>query len=100
MEKCFSALSFHNNKVFLTLDHYPLTLENLVPRVNDSWDSDPNETPDNIVTSAKSNWVMSTCTNFAGRYSRVDTFRRILLEDFTGGYFYWRILLLEDFTGG
>ena len=47
METCFLALSFHNNKVFLILDqcsltlvNFILTLENLDPRVNDSWDSD------------------------------------------------------------
>ena len=52
MEACFLALSFHNNKVFLTLDqcsltlvNFILTLENLGPRVNDSWDSDPSENP-------------------------------------------------------
>ena len=52
METCFLALSFHNNKVFLTLDqcsltlvNFILTLENLGPRVNDSWDSDPSENP-------------------------------------------------------
>ena len=50
METCFLALSFHNNKVFSTLDrcslthvNFILTLENLGPRVNDSWDSDPSE---------------------------------------------------------
>ena len=50
-ENCL-ALSFHKNKVFLTLDHcsltlrnFILTLENLGPRVNDSWDSDPSENP-------------------------------------------------------
>ena len=48
----FLALSFHNNEIFLTLDHCSLTLgnliltfENLGPRVNDSWDSDPSENP-------------------------------------------------------
>ena len=52
METCFLALFFHNNKVFLTLDqcsltfHFILTLENMGPRVNDSWDSDPSENPD------------------------------------------------------
>ena len=53
METCFFALSFHNNKVFLTLDQCSLTLvnliltlENLCPRVNDSLDSDPSENPD------------------------------------------------------
>ena len=53
MENCFLALSFHNNKVFLTLDHcsltlgnFTLTLENFGPRVNDSWDSDPSENPE------------------------------------------------------
>ena len=52
METCFLALSFHNNEVFLTLDQCSLTLvnfilthENLGPRVNDSWDSDPSENP-------------------------------------------------------
>ena len=52
METCFLALSFHNNKVFLTLDqcsltlvNFILTLENLGPRVNDSWDSDPSGNP-------------------------------------------------------
>ena len=52
MEICFSALSFHNTKIFLTLDHcsltlrnFILTLENLGPIVNDSWDSDPSENP-------------------------------------------------------
>ena len=47
----FLALSFHN-KIFLTLDHCSmtlgnliLTLENLGPRVNDSWDSDLSENP-------------------------------------------------------
>ena len=55
MEIFFLALSFHNNKVFLTLDqcsltvvNFILTLENLGPRVNDSWDSDPSENPDYI----------------------------------------------------
>ena len=50
METCFLALSFLNN--ILTLDQYSLTLvnfiltlENLGPRVNDSWDSDPSENP-------------------------------------------------------
>ena len=54
METCFLALSFHNNKVFLTFDqcsltlvNFILTLENLCPRVNDSLDSDPSENPDN-----------------------------------------------------
>ena len=48
----FFFLSFHNNKVFFTNDHCSLplvniilTLENLGPRVNDSWDSDPSENP-------------------------------------------------------
>ena len=48
----FFSLSFHNNKVFLTLNQCSLTvvnfistLENLGPRVNDSWDSDPSENP-------------------------------------------------------
>ena len=43
MENFILALSFHNNKVFLTLDHCSLTLENFVltlenfgPYVNDS----------------------------------------------------------------
>ena len=52
METCFLALSFHNDKVFSTLDrcsltlvNFILTLENLGPRVNDSWDSDPSEKP-------------------------------------------------------
>ena len=52
METCFLALSVHDNKVFLTLDqssltlvNFILTLENLGPRVNDSWDSDPSEDP-------------------------------------------------------
>ena len=36
METCFLALSFHNNKVSLTLVNFILTLENLSPRVNDS----------------------------------------------------------------
>ena len=52
METCFLALSFHNNKVFLTLDqcsltlvNFILTLENLDSRVNDSWYSDPSENP-------------------------------------------------------
>ena len=51
-ENCFLALSLHNNKVFLTIDHcsltlgnFILTLENLGSRVNDSWDSDPSENP-------------------------------------------------------
>ena len=42
MENCFLALSFHNNEVFLTLDHcsltlgnFILTLENFGPRVNE-----------------------------------------------------------------
>ena len=45
-------LSFHNNKVFLTLDHCSLTLgnflltfEKLGSGVDDSWDSDPCENP-------------------------------------------------------
>ena len=53
METCFLVLSFHDNKVFLTLDqcsltlvNFVLTLENLGPRVNDSWDSDLSENPD------------------------------------------------------
>ena len=53
METYFLTLSFHNNKVFLTLDHcsltlisFILTLENFGPRVNDSWDSDLSENPD------------------------------------------------------
>ena len=46
MENCFLALSSHNNKVFLTLDHCSLTLGNFGPRVNDSWYSDPSENPD------------------------------------------------------
>ena len=57
METCFLALSFHNNKVFLTLDqcsltllNFILTLENLGPRVNDSSDSDPSENPVRAVT--------------------------------------------------
>ena len=52
MQTCFLALFFHNNKVFLTLDqcsltpvNFILTLENLGPRVNDSWDSYPSENP-------------------------------------------------------
>ena len=52
METYFLALSFHNNKGFLTLHqcfmtliNFILTLENLCPRVNDSWDSDPSENP-------------------------------------------------------
>ena len=52
METCFLALSFHNNKVFLTRDqcsltlvNFILTLENLGPRVIASWDSDPSENP-------------------------------------------------------
>ena len=52
METCFLAISFHDNKVFLTLDqcsltlvNFILTLENFGPRVNDSWDSDPSEDP-------------------------------------------------------
>ena len=52
MENCCLALFFQNNKVFLTIDHcswttenFVLTLENLGPRVNDSWDSDPSENP-------------------------------------------------------
>ena len=52
METCFWALSFHNNKVFFTLDqcsltlvNFILTLENLGKRVNDSWDSYPSENP-------------------------------------------------------
>ena len=52
METCYLALSFHNDKVFLTLDqcsltlvNFILTLENLGPKVNDSWDSDPCENP-------------------------------------------------------
>ena len=51
--KLFLALSFHNNKIFLTLDYFSftlsnhiLTLENFGPRVNDSWDSDPSENPE------------------------------------------------------
>ena len=53
METCLLALSFHKNKVFLTLDqcsltfvNFNLTLENLGPRVNASCDSDPSENPD------------------------------------------------------
>ena len=53
METCFLASYFHNNKVFLTLGwcsltlvDFILTLENLGPRVNDSWDSDPSENPE------------------------------------------------------
>ena len=53
METCFLPVSFHNNKVFLTLDqcsltlvNFILTLENLSPRVNDTLDSDPSENPD------------------------------------------------------
>ena len=38
METCFLALSFHNNKVFSTLDRCSLTLENL--------GSDPSENPE------------------------------------------------------
>ena len=52
MESCSLALSFHKNKAFLTLDHcsltlgnFILTLENFGPRVNNSWDSDPSESP-------------------------------------------------------
>ena len=30
MENCFLALSFHNNEVFLTLDHCSLTMENFI----------------------------------------------------------------------
>ena len=50
MENCFVALSFHSNKVFLTLDlcsltlrNFILTLENLGQRVNDPLDSEPSE---------------------------------------------------------
>ena len=52
METYFLTLSFHDNKVFLTLDrcsltlvNFILTLENLGPRVNDSWDSGRRENP-------------------------------------------------------
>ena len=57
METYFLTLSFHNNKVFLTNDHcsltlvnFILTIENLGPRVNDSWDSDPSENPGPIIS--------------------------------------------------
>ena len=53
MENSFLVLSFHNNKVFFTLDHCSLplknfivTLENFGPRVNDSWKSYPSENPE------------------------------------------------------
>ena len=59
MENCFLALSFHNNKVFLTLNHCSftlgnliLTLENFGPRVNDSWDSDSSENLEYIARSS------------------------------------------------
>ena len=49
----FSASSFHNNKVFLTLDYcsltlgnFILTLEKLGPKVIDSWDIGPCENPE------------------------------------------------------
>ena len=49
----FSASSFHNNEVSLTLDYcsltlgnFILTLENLGPKVNDSWDIGPSENPE------------------------------------------------------
>ena len=52
METCVLALSFHNHKVFLTLDqcsltlvNFILTLENLGRRVNDSLDSDHSKNP-------------------------------------------------------
>ena len=52
MKTCFLTSSFHNIKVFLTLDHcsltpgnFILTFENLGPRVNDFLDSDPSENP-------------------------------------------------------
>ena len=48
----FSLIFPYYNKVFSTLDrcslalvNFILTLENLGPRVNDSWDSDPSENP-------------------------------------------------------
>ena len=67
METCYLALSFHNNKVFLahdqcslTLVNFILTLANLGPRVNDSWDSDPSENP------APLRHTFSVCLNSRG----------------------------------
>ena len=49
----FSASSFHNNKVFLTLEYSSLThgnfiliLEKMGQKVNDSWDIGPSENPE------------------------------------------------------
>ena len=49
----FSASSFHNNKVFLTLVYCTLTLGNLILtlekfglKVSDSWDIGPSENPE------------------------------------------------------
>ena len=77
METCFLALSFHNNKVFLTLDqcsltlvNFILTLENLVPRVNDSWDSDLSENPVFLFSydPEKDGSFSTACTLFQDRY--------------------------------
>ena len=59
METCVLALSFYNNKVLLILNqcsltvvNFVLTLENLGPRLNDSWDSDPSENPGTYTSAA------------------------------------------------
>ena len=60
----FLALSFHNNKVLLTLDHSSLTLENVGPRINDSWDSDPSENHvysiDTHFNTSTTDWFLKT----------------------------------------
>ena len=64
MKIVFLALSFHNNKVFLTIDHcsltlgnFILTLENFGPRVSDSWDPDPSENPEVSLTTSNQSLV-------------------------------------------
>ena len=48
----FSPISVHVNQIILTLDNFLtlgnfiLTLENLGPTVNDSWNSGPRENPE------------------------------------------------------
>ena len=78
METCLLALSFHKNKVILTLDqcsltlvNFILTLENLGPRVNDSWDSDPSEYPVLYTRAKKKHQVHKICSIYFIAWSRI-----------------------------
>ena len=62
METCFLALTL--DQCSLTLVNFILTLENLGPRVNDSWDSDPSENPANQGPS-----VLKFCTLLTDLYA-------------------------------